>query len=69
MLENLIDENGNEISLIPPSRKYTCTKSESWTRVHVQVVIIGRLPREKKRNKKERATRNLTVMASRISHG
>jgi len=64
MLESLIDENGNEISLIPPSRKYTykvwkldsstCTSRHHW---------------EITERKKERAPGNLTVMASQISHG
>ena len=61
---SLIDENGNNISLIPPSRKYTykvwkldsstCTSRHHW---------------EITERKKERTPGNLTVMASQISHG
>jgi hypothetical protein len=56
MLESLIDENGNEISLIPPSRKYTCTKSESWTREYMYKSSSLGDYREKKKEirKKER---------------
>jgi hypothetical protein len=51
MLESLIDENGNEISLIPPSRKYTCTKSESWTREYMYKSSSLGDYREKKKKK------------------